>query len=125
MFEVITDMPTGTIGFKASGKLTADDYRKVLEPVLAASLEKGDVRMLFVIDDDLELEMGALKEDAKTGLSALKKRSALKKTAIVSDADWVAKGIRAFAWMIPGEVKVWDDDDREDVNEAKLWLVTD
>jgi len=34
MIERIDDMPTGTIGFRASGKLTRDDCRNVLEPVL-------------------------------------------------------------------------------------------
>jgi hypothetical protein len=32
MVERITDMPTETIGFRASGKLTAEDYREVLVP---------------------------------------------------------------------------------------------
>jgi hypothetical protein len=30
MVERIDDMPAGTIGFLASGKLTRDDYREVL-----------------------------------------------------------------------------------------------
>lgn len=34
MIERIEDMPTGTIGFTAGGKLTHDDYREVLEPTL-------------------------------------------------------------------------------------------
>jgi hypothetical protein len=34
MIERIDGMPTGTIGFEANGKLTRDDYRHVLEPVL-------------------------------------------------------------------------------------------
>ena len=34
MIERIDDMPPGSIGFSANGKLTRDDYRNVLEPVL-------------------------------------------------------------------------------------------
>ena len=30
MVERIDDMPAGTIGLRASGKLTRDDYREVL-----------------------------------------------------------------------------------------------
>jgi hypothetical protein len=41
MIERIDDMPAGTIGFKADGKLTRDDYRNVLEPVLRAAAESG------------------------------------------------------------------------------------
>jgi hypothetical protein len=34
MVKRIDEMPTGTIGFRASGKLTREDYRQVLESVL-------------------------------------------------------------------------------------------
>jgi len=32
MIERIEDMPAGTVGLRASGRLTREDYRKVLEP---------------------------------------------------------------------------------------------
>jgi hypothetical protein len=47
MIERIDDMPTGTIGFRANGKLTREDYRNVLEPVLREAAESGEIRMLF------------------------------------------------------------------------------
>jgi hypothetical protein len=47
MIERIDDMPAGTIGFRAKGKLTRDDYRNVLEPVLREAAESGEIRMLF------------------------------------------------------------------------------
>jgi hypothetical protein len=39
MVEKIDDMPTGTIGFRASGKLTPEDYRDVLVPTLRGAVE--------------------------------------------------------------------------------------
>jgi len=39
--------------------------------------------------------------------------------AIVSDADWLENGIKAFGWLMPGEVKVFETDDLDD---AKEWL---
>lgn len=39
MVERIDDMPAGTIGFRASGKLSRDDYREVMEPGLRAAAE--------------------------------------------------------------------------------------
>jgi hypothetical protein len=39
--------------------------------------------------------------------------------AVVTDADWIENCIKAFGWMMPGEVKVFDDDE---VDEAKRWL---
>ena len=34
MIERIAEMPPGTIGLRAAGKLTVEDYREVLEPAL-------------------------------------------------------------------------------------------
>jgi hypothetical protein len=109
MVEKIEDMPAGTIGFRASGKLTVEDYREVLVPSLKAAVDAGEVRMLFVLSDFDELEPKAWLEDAKTGLElGFLKHSAWKRSAIVSDAEWVKKAFRLFAWMTPGEVKVYE-----------------
>jgi hypothetical protein len=113
-------MSVGTIGFRASGKLTPEDYRDVLVPTLGEAVDAGEVRMLFVLSDFEELEPRAWLEDAKTGFElGFFKHSAWKRSAIVSDAEWVKKAFRMFAWMTPGEVKVFDLD-RED--EARSWV---
>ncbi len=99
MVEKIEDMPAGSIGFRASGKLTREDYRDVLVPTLRGAVDGGEVRMLFVLSDFEELEPRAWLEDAKTGLElGFLKHSAWKRSAIVSDADWVKKAFRMFAW---------------------------
>src|SRR5215213_6325260 len=54
--ERIDDMPAGTIGFRASGKLTVEDYREVLVPGLQEAVDSGEVRLLFVLTDFDELE---------------------------------------------------------------------
>lgn len=120
MLEKIADMPAGTIGFRASGKLTSEDYREVLAPTLREAVDSGEVRMLFVLSDFDELEPRAWIEDAKTGLElGFLKHSAWKRSAIVTDADWVSKAFRMFAWMAPGEVKVYGLDQEE---EARAWV---
>lgn len=114
------DMPTGTIGFRASGKLTREDYRGVLEPVLREAAESGEIRMLFELTDFDGLEPGAWFEDVKTGLGlGLGHHSAWRRSAIVTDVEWIGKAFRLFAWMTPGEVKVYRPDQLE---EAKSWV---
>ena len=77
--------------------------------------------MLFVLSDFDELEPRAWIEDAKTGLElGFLKHSAWKRSAIVTDAEWVTKAFRMFAWMAPGEVKVYGLDQEE---EARAWVV--
>ena len=120
MVERIDDMPAGTIGFRASGKLSPEDYRDVLAPGLREAVDSGEVRMLFVLSDFDELEPRAWLEDAKTGFElGFLKHSAWKRSAIVSDADWVKKAFRMFAWMTPGEVKVYELDQED---EARAWV---
>lgn len=120
MIERIDDMPPGTIGFSANGKLTRDDYRNVLEPVLHEAAEAGEIRMLFTLTAFEGLEPAAWFDDIKTGLGlGIGHHSAWKRSAIVTDVDWIGKAYRMFAWMTPGEVKVYELDQLE---EAKNWV---
>jgi hypothetical protein len=113
-------MPPGTIGLTASGKLTRDDYRDVLEPALAEGIGSGELRLLFVLTDFDGLEPGAWAEDVKTGARAMgRDHSAWKRLALVTDVDWVATATRTFAWMTPGEVLVRGLDG---LDEAKAWV---
>ena len=121
MVEKIEDMPAGTIGFRASGKLSRDDYRKVLEPALKGAADSGEIRMLFSLTDFQGLEPGAWFDDVKTGLGlGLGHHSAWKRSAIVTDVEWVGKAFQLFAWMTPGEVKVFPGLDQ--LEEAKSWV---
>lgn len=120
MIERIDGMPIGTIGFKANGKLTRVDYRETLEPVLREAAESGEIRMLFMLTSFDGLEPAAWFDDIKTGLGlGIGHHSAWKRSAIVTDVDWVGKAYRMFAWMTPGEVKIYSLDQFED---AKNWV---
>ncbi|HCB05171.1 MAG TPA: STAS/SEC14 domain-containing protein [Nocardioides sp.] len=120
MIKVIEDMPPGTIGLEAIGKVTEEDYQQVLVPAALGAMEQGDVRLLYVLGDDFEsYSAGAMWADTKLWAGHLR---SWQKVAIVSDADWLEHAVKAFGWMMPGEVKVFDDDDLDD---AKSWLVAD
>jgi len=120
MIEKIEEMPAGTIGFRASGRLTRPDYRDVLQPALREAVETGSIRMLFELTSLTGVEPTALLEDIKTGLDlGLAHRSAWKKSAIVTDVDWVAKAFRVFAPLVPGDVGIYRLDQHD---EALSWL---
>jgi SpoIIAA-like len=120
MVERIDGMPAGTVGLRAAGKLSRDDYREVLEPVLNEATESGEMRLVFVLTDFDGLEPGAWIEDAKTGLRVwVRDHAAWKRFALVTDVEWVAKAMRLFAWMAPGEVKTFDLDQED---EARTWV---
>ena len=120
MIERIDDMPAGTIGLRASGKLSRNDYREVLEPALREGIDTGELRVVFVLTDFDGIEPAAVPEDVKTGLSAwFGHHSAWKRFALVTDVQWVAKATHMFAWMTPGEVMICDLDQLQD---ARAWV---
>lgn len=116
MIKRIEGMPEGVVGLRASGEVTADDYRDVAVPVLDEALADGSVRLLYVIEEHTRFSPGAMFADAKLGMGHLR---GWERFAVVSDADWLENSIKAFGWMMPGEVKVFDDDE---IDEATAWL---
>jgi hypothetical protein len=120
MIERIEGMPAGTFGLRAAGELTVEDYREVLEPTLEEASASGEVRLVFVLTEFDGLARGAWVEDVKTGLRAyVRERGTWRRMALVTDVEWVAKAMRAFAWMAPGEVRVFELDEQA---EATAWV---
>ena len=116
MINTLNDLPPGVIGLRASGEVTADDYRDVMVPVLEDALARGGVRLLYVLDEHTTFRPGALFADTKFSLGHLR---GWERLAVVSDADWLENSIKAFGWMMPGEIQVFDDDE---IAEAVSWL---
>jgi hypothetical protein len=120
MIERMDGMSAGSVGLRASGKLSKADYVQVLEPALREGVESGELRLVFVLADFEGLEPGAWPEDVKTGLRTwVRDHSAWKRFALVTDVAWVASAMRMFAWLTPGEVMVCEPDRLE---EAKRWV---
>lgn len=108
MIERITDMPPGTIGFRVAGEVEREDYDNVLTPELERTLEAGPLRTLYVIETLDEIEPAALWADAKVGFDlGVRHRGSWVRSAIVTDIHWMAQATKLFAWMIPGEVRVF------------------
>lgn len=115
------EAPAGVIGLRSAGKLTREDYTEVLEPALRAGVEAGGIRLLFVLDDFDGAEPGAWLEDMKTGLEAwVRDHSAWERFALVTDVEWIARAARMFAWMAPGEVRIFG---AAELGEATAWVV--
>jgi len=118
MIEVMMDLPDRVLGLRASGEVSAQDYKNVVVPAIEAKLTKHKkARLLYVLGDEFDgYTSGAAWEDAKVGMKHL---TAFERVAVVTDVDWIEKMVRAFGFAIPGEVRVFDDDD---LDEARLWI---
>lgn len=118
MIEVITDLPDRVLGLRASGEVTADDYKSVLVPAIEEKLTRHHrVRLLYVFGDEFKgYTGGAAWEDTKVGMKHL---TSFERVAVVTDADWLENLIKAFGFAFPGEVRVFDNDD---LDEARAWV---
>jgi hypothetical protein len=120
MVEQLEGMPAGTLGFRISGKINLDEYLLMLNPI-REKLERGE-KVSFLVEtapDFSGLDMGALWEDLKVaGSVGLKYRSSWERIAVVTDKDWMRRGIAAFDWVIPGEIRVFPPDE---LQQAKAW----
>jgi hypothetical protein len=66
MIRLIDNMPPGTLGLEAVGKVTADDYREVLRPAVQDAIERKDLRLLYVLGKEFDTyEPGASWADTK------------------------------------------------------------
>ena len=122
MVESIRDLPAGVLGFRITGKLERDEYHDTLMAPIYAALERGEkLRILVELPDEFHgLDAGALWEDLRAaGSVGLKHRSAWERFALVTDKDWVRHGVAVFGWVIPGELRVFADGERE---QAAAWL---
>ena len=121
MIERLTDMPPGTIGFRAADEIEREDYDEVLVPELRRALESGGgLRTLYLIEDLDEIEPGALWADTKLGVNlGVRHHEEWVRSAIVTDIEWMARATKLFAWMIPGEARVFP---RDALEQAKAWV---
>jgi hypothetical protein len=121
MIDRLTDMPPGTLGFRVTGDVQREDYDQVLAPELERAIAAGDgLRTLYLIEKFKEIEPSALWADAKVGFNlGIRHHEAWVRSAIVTDIEWMARATRLFAWMIPGEARVFPV---IELDQAKAWV---
>jgi hypothetical protein len=119
--ERVSDLPAGVLGFRASGKITRDEYQHLMTPIYEA-LERGEkLNIYFELAGDFEgLDLGALWEDLKAaGSVGLKHRSSWQRMAVVTDKDWIRHGAAVFGRLAPGELRVFGP---AETAQAKAWV---
>lgn len=116
MITRMNGLPAGVVGFEASGKLAAEDYRDVILPVLEQAAQAGEVRFLIVMRDFDGITGGAIWQDLKVGIEHLR---AWKRIALVTDIGWMSHLTDLFGWMTPGETKTFSVEDEE---QAIQWV---
>ena len=104
MIEELSGVPAGVIGFEASGRIRAEDYRDVVLPALEHAAATGEVRFVIVMRDFEGMSGGAVWQDLKVGIEHFR---AWKRIALITDIAWMRELTSLFGWMTPGEVKTF------------------
>ena len=118
MIEPITGLPNDVLGFEAVGEVEADEYKNVLVPAIEKVVKGGGkVRMMYVLGSRFDgYSAGAAWQDTKLGIEHLR---SFERCAVVTDVDWVRHAVKAFGWMIAGDVRVFANSERGD---AATWV---
>jgi len=119
MMTLLADLPDSVVGVSASGEVDAKDYETVLVPAIDSALRKHErIRVLYQLAPDFTgFTSGAMWDDSKLGLAHWKK---WERVAVVTDVGWVAHATRMFAFLMPGQVKVFSNKEKAD---AVGWIV--
>lgn len=118
MLEVLQGFPDHVLAIKAIGEIEDDDYDDVLVPEIEDRLGRHDkIRLLYLLGPEYEgYEADAVWEDAKLGMKTF---TSYERVAVVTGAKWIRRSVKAFGWMMPGEVRSFDT---AELDEATAWI---
>ena len=114
MIQIVEGLPDNVVGIVATGRVTNEDCKNVLKPLVLSSLSRHDkVRLYYEIGCRFP---GAAWGDLTMGLGHIPQ---WERVAIVTDVGWVRHTVNALRFLIPGEVRVYTTDD---AYEGCAWI---
>lgn len=120
MIEILKGFPDNVAALACRGHVTRQDYETVLVPHVEALLKRHDkVRLYYEIGADFTaIDPGAVWEDFKVGMAHL---THWERVAVVTDVDWIRHTMSLFAFVIPGDVRIFP---MAEAAQARGWLTT-
>lgn len=118
MFKQMFDMPPGTVGFEAVGKIDDDDFEDVVAPVLRQQIAGGHkLRLLYLLGPQLsDYDGDAAQEEFKF---AARHSTAYERVAIVTDESWLRPALRLISVLVPGKIRGFPV---VDLADARTWV---
>ena len=118
MIEIMNDVPPHVVGFRATGKVTREDYEKIVMPAVENQAKTfNKINFILWLDTDVSnYTFGAWVDDALVGLKHL---THWHKVAIVSHSNAVKKITDIFGHLVPGTYKGFRTSELE---TAKTWV---
>jgi hypothetical protein len=116
MIEMLSGLPTATVGFRMSGKLHDDDYRTFVPRVDAEIAKEGKVSILAQFHDFHGWDARALWDDIKFSTTHCTR---IKRIALVGDKAWEKWMAVVCQPFTMAKVKYFD---AAQLDAAKAWL---
>lgn len=118
MLENIDNLPAGIWGLRAKGKVSRDDYDRVVVPRLEEARRSGGrIRFVYHLGPEFDgFTAGAAWEDFRIGVQYLR---LFERCAVVTDVDWVRTATRGLAPLMLCPVKVFAN---SALHEAIDWV---
>ena len=116
MIEPIAGLGDGVVGMRAVGLFGVDDYAQVIEPALdRLAADRGELRLLL----HLGPEFSGFGEGAWGELTSEIRHTAFYRGAVVTDDDFIRRGLRVIKWTLRGDVRTFRD---RDYDKALAWV---
>ncbi|GAB3093353.1 STAS/SEC14 domain-containing protein [Aestuariicella hydrocarbonica] len=121
MIEVLNDFPDNVVAVACQGHVTRHDYEAVLIPAVENALQRHrKIRLFYHIKESFEgVDASAVWEDFKIGIEHLLR---WERIAVITDVRWIVHTIKAFSFVLPGDVRVFPGVQAQSAYE---WIVAD
>ena len=115
MHEIVSEEGK-IVHVRVSGKLTQEDYEKLIPTWQRVIARAGAMRLLLVMEDFHGWEIGAAWDDLRF---EIEHRQSVERVAMVGDKAWEKWMIKIGALFAPDLVKYFD---ASEIAEAEKWV---
>ena len=116
MIEILSGLPAATAGFKMSGKLHDEDYKKFVPRIDAEIAKEGNVNVLAQFHDFHGWDAKALWDDIKFSATHCTR---IKRIALIGDKTWEKWMATVCKPFTMAKIKYFD---AKEIDAAKAWL---
>jgi hypothetical protein len=118
MIELLKNFPGNVVALSAKGRVTKEDYEKVVIPAVEKAIAQHDkVRLYYQIGPDFSgIDPGAMWADTKVGMGHFLR---WERIAVVTDIDWIRLSVTAFGFLMPAQVSVYST---AEAAGARKWI---
>ena len=118
MIDILPGYPDNVLAVSGLGRVTADDYRKVLVPEAESRIARnGSIAVLYYLGPKYQgFSTAAAWSDLLFGLS---RWSAFGRIALVTDVAWIRNSVSLFAPFFRGSLRVFG---AGELAQASAWV---